>query len=212
MISGFSEILARLTYAVGPDNPAALGTLFLLGVLTDIGIPLLFTVEVFLLFASYYVGPVSLQVMLIVLMLLLGRMAGGSALFWASYALGEPFLHWLNRHFPRLQKNLQNLKTRISRHTVTAVTLVRLTPGFLQVPSLAAGSLRLKYPHFLLGLVLSSLIYDLGIVFFGYIGRLILGDDREDLQDYFIVGFIIIIIITWVIFFFRYRRSLFHKK
>jgi membrane protein DedA with SNARE-associated domain len=207
MIPGFHELLSRLTYTVGFNDPGTLAVLFAMGIVTDIGIPLLFTIEVFLLFASYYVGPLSLHVLLIIGMLLLGRACGGSMLYWFSYALGDPFLHWLKKHFPWLLRGVNKFRDRINTRTTLAVTLVRLTPGFLQIPSLVTGSLRISYIHFILGVVFSSLIYDFSIVVFGYIGRLIFGSSRQDIIDLFIIGFIVFITIVWVVFYFRYRHS-----
>jgi hypothetical protein len=86
------DLLSHLTYAVGLNNPG-LVIWFVIDVLTDICIPLLFTVEIFLLFASYYVGPFSIPVLLIILMLLLGRSTGGPVLYRITYSIGEPFLH-----------------------------------------------------------------------------------------------------------------------
>jgi membrane protein DedA with SNARE-associated domain len=212
VIPWLHELLSHLTYSVSLDNPGSLAVLFGMGVMTEIGIPLLFAVEIFLLFASYYVGPSSIQVPLIILMLLLGGIAGASILYWLSYFLGDPFLNWLSKYLPWLCRRLEQIKARINERTTTAVTLVRLTPGFLQVPSLVTGSLRLKYLRFILGVIFSIVIYDIVIVAFGYIGNLVLGTTRQQLEDYFIIGFIAMIVAFWVVFYFRYRHGLEKKK
>ncbi len=212
MIPGLHELLSRLTYAVSLSNPSGLAVLFAMGILSDIGIPLLFTVEVFLLFASYYLGPLSIQVPLIILMLLLGRISGGSIFYWLSYILGDPFLNWLKKHFSFICRGLDRFKARINEHPILAVILVRLTPGFLQIPSLVTGSLHLSYIKFIMGVAFSSLIYDISIVIFGYIGHLVLGSSRKDLEIFFIIGFILLIIASWVFFFFKYRHSFDNKN
>jgi membrane protein DedA with SNARE-associated domain len=206
VIPGFHELLSHLTYSIDFHHPGGLAVLFGMGVLTDIGIPLLFTVEIFLLFASYYIGPTSIQVPLIILMLLLGRFGGGSILYWLSYILGDPFVNWLKKHIGIVCRGLDYFKAQVNEHTILAVTMVRLTPGFLQIPSVATGSLHLKYSKFILGVIFSSLIYDISIMIFGYIGHLVLGTSRQDLEVDFIVSFIFIIIAAWVFFFFKYRH------
>jgi membrane protein DedA with SNARE-associated domain len=197
---------------VGFDNPSSLAVLFVMGLFTDIGVPLLFALEIFLLFASYFVGPFSIQVALIIVMLLIGGLVGGSILYWLSYFIGDPFLNWLSKYLPWLCRRLEQLKNRISAHTVIAVTLVRLTPGFLQVPALVTGSLHLKYLSFILGSVFSILIYDAVIIAFGYIGHLVLGSSQQQLEGYFIVGFIAMIIAFWIAFYFKYRHEFDNKK
>ncbi len=212
MIPGLHDLLSHLTYSVGFNNPASLAVLFAMGVLTDIGIPLLFTVEIFLLFASYHVGPLSTQVPLIILMLLLGGICGGTILYWLSYALGDRFLDWLKKHFPWLCRGLDQVRGRINENTIMSVTLVRLTPGFLQVPSLLAGSLHLKYVYFIMGVIFSSLIYDIFIIIFGYIGHLFLGNSRQELEDIFILSFFLIIAASWIFFYFKYRHRFENKN
>ncbi len=207
MFPWLHDLLSHLTYAVGFKNPAGLGILFVMGLFTDIGIPLLFAVEIFLLYASYYIGPVSLQVLLIVAMLLAGRLCGASILYWLSYFIGEPFIRWLTKYFPWLRKGVTVVNAQLKNRTTTAVTLVRLTPGLLQVPSLVTGSLHLRYASFLLGAVFSSLIYDFSIVFLGYIGHLIIGPNRQRVEDFFLLGFIILIVGFWAAMFIRYRHK-----
>jgi membrane protein DedA with SNARE-associated domain len=206
VIPGLQEFFSNLTYAVGLNNPLGLGLLYLMGVLTDIGIPLLFTLEIFLLFASYDTGPLSTQVILIVVMLLLGRESGASILYWISLTLGEPFLHWLQKHFPWLLRGIRQLRTRVQQRTTLMVVIVRLTPGFLQIPSFIAGSLRLPYIKFASGVAISSLIYDLGLVIFGFVASLVLKNARQELQGLFILTFIVLVIGAWLVLFFGFHH------
>jgi membrane protein DedA with SNARE-associated domain len=206
VIPGLHEFFSSLTYAVSLHHPQGLGILFAMGILTDIGVPLLFTLEIFLLFASYYIGPLSIQVLLIILMLLLGRESGAAILFQISRVLGESFLNWLQSHFLWLLRGLKPIKARAKQHTTFMVIVVRLTPGFLQIPSVVSGSLRLKYTRFALGVAISSLIYDFSLVLFGFIARIAFKNTRQDLTDYFFIAFAVLIIIMWIVLFFRFHR------
>jgi membrane protein DedA with SNARE-associated domain len=212
VLPGFHNLLSNLTYAVGLDNPAALGILFLVGILSDIGFPLLLSLEIFLLYASYYVGPLSIQVILIVSILLLGRETGAAILYWLSRTLGTPFLNWLTGHFPWLCRGIEQVQSRMAGHTTLFVVVVRLTPGFLQIPSFICGSLHLSYLKFVIGVAISSLIYDFGLVLFGFIAGLVTKSARQDLKDYFIIGFIVFIILMWVVLYFRFRNIFNHKQ
>jgi membrane protein DedA with SNARE-associated domain len=209
--SGIFEFFTKLTYAVSLSNPLGLGLIFLMGMMTDIGIPLLLTLEIFLLFASFYVGPLSLQVFLIVAMLVAGREAGAAVLYWVSYTLGDPFLHWIQRHFPWFMKGIRRVRNGIRTRPILMVVAVRLTPGFLQIPSLISGSLRLGSPRFAIGVAVSSLIYDFGLVAFGFVASIFFKNARQDLQSYFIIFLISSIIVMWLILFFRFR-NIFNDK
>jgi membrane protein DedA with SNARE-associated domain len=206
VISGLHDFFSHLTYDISFAHPLNLAILLALGILTEIGVPLLFTLEIFLLFAAYYLGPLSIQVLLIVSMILLGRESGASVLFLLSRLLGEPFLNWLKRHFGWIFRNLDQIRERIKKHTILMVTVVRLTPGFLQIPSIVSGSLGLQYSRFVLGVAISSLIYDVSLVLFGFIARVAFNKAPENLKDYFIIFFVVSIIFVWVVLVLRFRH------
>ena len=208
MIEWFNGLLSQLTYSVSLGNPSGLAALFVLGILSDIGVPFFFLLETFLFFASYYLGPQSIQVLLIVLMLLIGRECGAAVLYWLSSILGNPLIGWVGKRFPRLGQDLGRFRARISKRTVIAVAAVRLTPGLLQVPSLTAGVMRLPYLHFAVGVAISSLIYDLAFIIFGFLAQIGLQNLAQELRVYFIIGLLALLIaaIIWL----TVRRS--HRR
>jgi membrane protein DedA with SNARE-associated domain len=203
---GIFEFFSGLTYSVSIHNPLSLGLIFLIGIMTDVGFPLLLTLEVFLLLASYSVGPLSTPVLLIISMLLLGRESGAAILYWLSYFLGEPFLRRLERYFPWLIKRIPRLKPIIRRRTTLMVVAIRLTPGFLQLPALLTGSFHLSYVRFVLGVPIASLIYDIGLVLFGFVGSIFFKNAPRSLQDYFLISLIVFVVIMWLVLFFRFRN------
>jgi membrane protein DedA with SNARE-associated domain len=200
VINWFQELLSQLTYSVSLGNPGGLAALFILGILSDIGVPFFFLLETFLFFASYYVGPLSVPVLLIVLMLLIGRECGAAVLYWLSSILGSPLIGWVGKRFPRLRQNLWQFRAKLSKRTVVAVAVVRLTPGLLQVPSLTAGVMRLPYLRFVAGVAISSLIYDVAFIVFGFLARIGLQNLAQEMRTYFIIGLIalIIVVIIWL--------------
>lgn len=200
--------LSGLTEGVNLGNPAALGVLFSLGIVGDIGVPLLLTVEVFLFFTSYNIGPLSTQVLLIVLALLLGREVGAAALYWASRILGSPLINRVGKRFPWLPNRIRWVRARLEKKPALSVAVVRLTPGLLQIPSLAAGVTRLRYSDFALGVALSSLAYDVVIVLFGVGARFGLDSLTTNPTSYLMVGFIIASSIVWLALYFASRRNL----
>ncbi len=206
MTEWFNELLSGLTYSVSFSNPGALVALFAVGILSDIGIPFFFVLETFLFFASYYVGPLSAPVLLIVLMLLAGRECGAAVLYWLSVFLGCPLIGWVGKRFPGLSKNLEQSRARLCRRAVMAVAIVRLTPGLLQVPSLVAGVMRLPYMRFLAGVAISSLLYDLAFILLGFLSRIGLQNVSEEVKIYVLIG--VIVVIAAVVLFLGFRRSI----
>lgn len=208
MIHWIHVILSDLTYTIGINHPLTLTAIFWVGVANDIGFPLPFILETFLLFASYYVGPVSYQVLLIIGMLLAGRESGGAALYWLSRGLGQPLVNWLERHIPGFQKGIEDIKKRLNKRTVLAVTLIRLTPGLMQFPALVTGSLHLPYIKFALGVAISGLIYDFLLVLLGYIFSIAFSSAPEEIKEYIVVGLIIGMAIVWAIVYIKYRLNI----
>lgn len=204
MIEWFQELLSGLTYSVSLANPGGLAALFALGILSDIGVPFFFALETFLFVASYYVGPLSTHVLLIILMLLAGRECGAAILYWLSAILGSPLIGWVGKRFPGLVKNLEEYRARLINRTLLGVVIVRLTPGLLQVPSLISGIMRLPYLRFSLGVAISSLIYDFVFVLFGFLSQIGLQNVGEKMKTYFVVAFIALIVI--IVLFLSLRR------
>ncbi len=202
------SLFSGLTDGVSLGNPAALGVLFSLGIVGDIGVPLLLTVEVFLFFTSYSIGPLSTEVLLIVVMLLLGREVGAAALYWVSRVLGSPVTERVGKRLPWLPGRIRWVSIRLGKQPALSVAVVRLTPGLLQIPSVAAGVMRLRYSDFALGVALSSLAYDVVIILFGLGARFGLESLRTNPASYLIVGFIIFSSIVWLAFYFASRRKL----
>jgi len=201
------SLLSGLTDRVNVGNPAALAVLFSLGIVGDIGFPLLLTVEVFLFFTSYNTGPLSMQVLLVVVMLLLGRESGAAILYWVSRTLGGALISRVGKRLPWLPNRIEWVRTRLNKQPALSVAVVRLTPGLLQIPSLAAGVARLRYFDFALGVALSSLAYDVVIILFGLGARFGLGNLETNPTPYLLAGFIIFSSIVWLALYFAARRN-----
>lgn len=206
-----SNFLASLGTGVTFDNPAAIGTLFFIGLISEIGFPLVFSIETFLFFISYDIGPLSSPALITVLMLLTGRQAGAAILYTVSRALGTIFLNWLGRHFPRLVKTEERLRSRLESRNIQAVTVVRLTPGLLQVPSITAGIIKMRYWEFGAGVAASSLIYDFILILLGFIARFALPHLAAGPKTFLIIGLVVIIILVWLITYFT-SSGLFHRN
>ena len=199
--------LSGLSEGVTLGNPAALGVLFSLGVVGDIGVPLLLTVEVLLFVTCYNVGPLSTQVLLIVLALLLGREVGAATLYWVSRVLGSPLISRVGKRLPWLPNRIEWVRAKLDRNPALSIAVVRLTPGLLQIPSLAAGVTRLRYSQFALGVAFSSLAYDIVIILCGLGARFGLGNLQTNPASYLLTGFILLSLAVWLVCYFASRRQ-----
>ena len=139
-----SSLLNNLTSGVSVHHPVTLLIIFTLGALSEVGVPLFFSLEILLFFISYDYGPLSSQSLLMVLMLLLGRETGSNLLYLVTRRLGSRFLDWLEKRSLRTRRSVEQFKARLNKNPTIMVAMVRITPGLLQVPSITAGAVRLR--------------------------------------------------------------------
>ena len=107
---------------------------------------------------------------------------------------------------PWLVRGLRRIRPTIKEKPVRSVFVMRLIPGFLQFPALLGGMLHVKYGPFALGVAAAGVTYDYGLVIYGYIANIAAGASSQDLKDFYVIGFIVLLIISWVVLFFRYRH------
>ena len=153
---------------VNQGDLRALVVLFFVSTLTEVGMPFPFVIDAVLVATSVQNGLWSLPVAKIVIALLLGRQLGAAIIYWLSYFMGNRFINWLGKRFPKLLTGMAWLNTRLSRRAPLAVTIVRLTPGLLTSSSIAAGCIHMRYYQFVLGIVIASAIADGTLLLLGF--------------------------------------------
>lgn len=209
MMEWFNSLLALATNAVAQHSFEALVALFLVAALMEVGMPFPFIVDGILLITSYESGIFSYQVLFVILALILGREIGATVIFWLSRYVGDAFIRWLGKRFPKLKlgEKMVWLKARLSRHAPLAVMVARLTPGLLTPSTVAAGCSGIRYYQFVLGIILASVVTDGALVIIGFAtkyGLSILGFTPSTLE--LVLAIPIIIILIWLVRWLWLRR------
>ncbi len=168
MLETLDELALSALLSVSQGSLVALLTLGLVAALTEVGVPFPFVIDGVLLFAGYHFRLLSPSLLLVVLALFLGRLVGGSIIYWSFRVVGPPLFRWLSRHFPKAQSRLDELCSRLDKRAPVAVAFARLTPGLLTVVSIAAGCIHMKFHYFLAGIAIASLIADGVLLAVGY--------------------------------------------
>jgi membrane protein DedA with SNARE-associated domain len=163
----FNKLLADAITVLNQGNLAALSTLFFVTVLTEIGVPFPFILDTTLFLSSYQNGP-SMHVLNALLIIFMGRLSGSAVIYWSSRLLGDALVNWLAKRFKTIKSNLHRIESRISGEAPFAVALPRVT-GLMTITSLAAGAICLRYHQFVLGVMLSSIIFDGALIILGFI-------------------------------------------
>ncbi len=171
MLDTILQFIHNLSQLIGVTNPAGLAVVFGLVVLADIGFIIPFVIEPALFLITYQSGPFSEPAWLFVLMMTLGRQVGTAILYWMSRLAGNQTGALVRHFFPgfaaRFSVRLEQFERRLGKRQSTALAAARLTPGLLQVSTVAAGALHINYFYVMAGAFIAGIIYDLIIVFLG---------------------------------------------
>jgi len=198
MIDWLNGALATLAASISVDNVGGLVAIFFLTVSADIGIPFPFLLDTILFFTTYKTGAFSLPVLLFIIMLLGGSLLGTSIIYWVSRLLGPRFVNWVGRCSKFLRRNIEQLQNRLGRWTIQVIVAARLTPGLMQVSSVAAGTTRVRYYQMVPAIVLSLTVYDGTLIILGTLARLGLKDVGPEYAAWIVLGFVAIMAAIFV--------------
>jgi membrane protein DedA with SNARE-associated domain len=206
MIHWINGALATLAASISVDNPGGLAAIFFITVSCDIGIPFPFVLDTILFFTTYEIGAFSLPVLLIILMIWGGRLLGTGIIYWVSRLLGTRFVDWVGKRSKFLRRNFEQFQNRLGRWTIPVIVAARLTPGLMQVSSVAAGTIRVPYYQVVLAIIFSSIAYDGTLIALGTIARLGLKDVGPEYSAWIVIGFVGIMTAVFVAVHFIRRR------
>jgi membrane protein DedA with SNARE-associated domain len=208
MIEWINGALATLAASISVDNPAGLAAIFFIAMSCDIGIPFPFVLDTIVFFTTYQMGALSWPVLLVLVMLLGGSLLGTSILYWISRLLGTRFVDWLGRRSKFLRRNLERFQNRLGRWTIPVIVAARLTPGLMQVSTVAAGTMRIPYYQVVLASVFSFIVYDGTLIVLGTLARLELRDVGPEYSAWIVIGFVAIMAAVFLaIYLIRRRRK-----
>jgi membrane protein DedA with SNARE-associated domain len=198
MIDWINGALATLAASINANNPGGLAAIFFITVSCDIGIPFPFVLDTILFFTTYELGAFSWPVLLIILMIWGGRLLGTGIIYWVSRLLGTRFVDWVGRRSKFLRRNFEQFQNRLGRWTIPVIVAARLTPGLMQVSSVAAGTMRVRYYQVVLAIIFSSIVYDGTLVALGTLARLGFKDVEPEYSAWIVIGFVGIMTVVFV--------------
>ncbi|MGB5924561.1 MAG: VTT domain-containing protein [Dehalococcoidia bacterium] len=207
MIDWINGALSTLAASISVDNPAGLVAIFFITVSCDIGIPFPFVLDTIVFFTAYQMGALSWPVLLVLMMLLGGSLLGTSILYWVSRLLGPRFVDWVGKRSEFLRRNLEQFQNRLGRWTIPVIVAARLTPGLMQVSSVAAGTMRVPYYQVLLAIVFSFIVYDGTLIILGTLARLGLKDVGPEYSAWIVIGFVAIMAAVFLTIYLIRRRT-----
>ena len=198
MIDWINGALSTLAASINVNNPGGLAAIFALTVSADMGVPFPFALDTILFFTTYKMGAFSWPVLRVIMMLLGGSLLGTSIIYWVSRLLGTRFIDWLGKRSKFLRRNLEQFQNRLGRWTIPVIVAARLTPGLMQISSVAAGTVRIRYYQVVLAIVLSFIVYDGTLIILGSLARVGLKDVGPEYAAWIVIGFVAIMTAVFV--------------
>jgi LPXTG-motif cell wall-anchored protein len=210
MIESIIQFFRDLSSLISVTNPVGLGIVFGLVVLADIGFIIPFVIEPALFLIVYQAGPFSVPVMLFVLMMTAGRQVGTGTLYWLSRLSWDEIERLLRRFFPgfaaRFSRRVEQFERRLGKRQSIALAIARLTPGLLQVSTIASGILRIQFAYVLVGTFIAGIIYDAILVFLGGLAHYGLKGVEQSYSVFIALGIAVLMgLISFIIG--RFRRE-----
>lgn len=170
MLPLIDEIISMSLTAITQGSPLAIITLFSVVVLTECGIPFPFVLDSILFLTSYQAAQAPTHILLVMLIVFMGRLAGATLIYGLTKLLGNAVIYWFGKRFKYIRRNWDQLTIKLSSQAPMAIALVRLT-GLMTMASIISGAMKIRYLYFFLGIVLSSLIFDGSIILLGLITK-----------------------------------------
>ncbi|MCL5003936.1 MAG: VTT domain-containing protein [Patescibacteria group bacterium] len=185
--------LRILIQGLATGDPTSYISVFLLLVLNEVGIPLPIVYETLLLITGYSLAQGRFAYLFTVVFGSFGSVVGASLVFFFFYIFGPEILD--SRLLRRFHAKVNLLKELISQREITDVALGRLTPGLVGLTSVASGLLRLNYFKFVLGILVSNLVWAAILISLGFF----LGQTSERFsgQITLLVGFFSLIVFVF---------------
>jgi membrane protein DedA with SNARE-associated domain len=211
MTEWIQNFLPFIEQSFSTGNPSGLLILCAMAVVADVGIPIPFVLDTILILRAYDIFRQSthdvVPLLWMVAALFLGRQIGSAVLYLLSRVLGKAFLNWLRRHFPTFSSRLDSFKCSLNAWASLAICTARLTPGLLQITSVCSGAIRLNYAHFVIGITLSSLIYDGILILLGFIAANSPRSSDINFTIWLLIAMLIIVCILWPLVFMVLSRK-----
>lgn len=147
-------------------NPSSLISIFFLLIFNEIGLPLPIVYETLLLYTGYRLSQGQGGFLLTALFGVFGSALGASLVFLFFYIFGAKILR--SRFLRSRLDKIKALKKELEKREILAVAFGRLTPGLVNITGATAGALRLSYFKFILGVLLSNLVWAVVMITAGY--------------------------------------------
>lgn len=140
-----------------------LAIIFLLAMVTEMGVPTFPIVEGLLVFAGFQIvhgtgGVASLAPFLILAPA--GRLCGSTSTYWLSHSLGDRFIDKFGKRIRLTRERLQKTRMQLNKMALSRIIMARLTPGLGILASITYGASHAHFRRFIIGVLIQLVIWE----------------------------------------------------
>lgn len=147
--------------------------IFLLAMITEMGMPTFPIIEGLLVFAGFEIVHGTYGIANLAPFLILaptGRLCGSTSTYWLSHSLGEKFIDKFGRRIRFTKERLEKTKQRLSRMALPSIIMARLTPGLGILASVTFGASHIQFRRFITGVLIQLIIWEAIFLALGALG------------------------------------------
>ncbi len=190
-----------------------LAIIFLLAMITEMGLPTYPIIEGLIVFAGFQIvhGTGSTSSLIPFLIVApAGRLCGSTSTYWFSHSFGDRLVDKFGQRIRITRERLEKTRQKITRFALPNLIMARLTPGLGVLASVTYGTTRIRFRYFFIGVLIQLLIWE-GIylalgAFGGGLSKLL----APEFRPLFIIALVIAVVgigtVAWY-FFFRQTRK-----
>jgi len=150
-----------------------LAIIFLLAMITEMGIPTFPIIEGLLVFAGFQIvhgayGIANLAPFLVLAPM--GRLCGSASTYWLSHSLGDRLIDKFGKRFRLTRERLEKTKQRLTRRALPSIIIARLAPGLGILASITYGASHIQFRRFITGVLIQLIIWEAAFLALGALG------------------------------------------
>ena len=187
-----------------------MAVIFLLAMLTEMGVPTFPIIEGLLVFAGFQIFHGVYSVAPLLVLAPTGRLCGSTSTYWLSHSFGDKLVNKFGKRIRITRERLEKTKQKMSRVALPSIIIARLTPGLGVLASVTYGTTRIPFRYFFRGVLIQLLIWE-GIylalgAFGGGLSKLLAPEFRPLFITSLVIAVVGIGAAVWY-FFFRETRK-----
>ena len=191
-----------------------LAIIFLLAMVTEMGLPTYPVVEGLIVFAGFQIihgtgNTSSLVPFLIVAPV--GRLCGSTSTYWFSHSFGDRLVGKFGQRIRITRERLEKTRQKITRAALPNLIMARLTPGLAVLASVTYGTTRIRFRYFFIGVLIQLLIWEGIYLALGALGGGLSNLLAPEFRPLFITALVIAVvgmgIAIWYFFFHQTEKE-----